>query len=53
MSGLPDKPENYHIVTIELAAKGDHTLVSLSQDNNPTEQACQHLPASLKNLLEN
>jgi len=43
MAGLPDKPENYHTVTIELAEDGsDRTRVTLSQDNNPTEEARQH-----------
>jgi len=39
LSGLPDKPENYHIVTIELSANGNQTHVSLAQDNNATEEA--------------
>ena len=59
MSGLPDRPENYHTVSIELSAEGDHTRVSLSQDKNPTEQARQHSEKNwkmmfelLKNLLE-
>ncbi len=38
LSGLPDKPENYHIVTIELSADGNQTHVSLTQDNNATEE---------------
>jgi hypothetical protein len=59
MSGLPDKPENYHTVSIELSAEGNQTRVSLSQDQNLTEQAQQHseknwnmMLESLKNLLE-
>src|SRR5688572_26906917 len=59
LSGLPEKPENYHTVTIELKSKGAQTDVSLSQDNNPTEEARQHseknwemMLASLKELLE-
>jgi uncharacterized protein YndB with AHSA1/START domain len=39
LSGLPDKPENYHTVTIDLEGKGEQTRVSLAQDNNPTEEA--------------
>jgi uncharacterized protein YndB with AHSA1/START domain len=39
LSGKPDIPENYHIVTIRLAGKGERTEVSLSQDNNPDEKA--------------
>jgi uncharacterized protein YndB with AHSA1/START domain len=42
LSGLPDKPENYHIVTIEVTAEGDQTRVALAQDNNPDEQARDH-----------
>lgn len=38
LSGLPDKPENYHIVTIELADSGIQTHVSLAQDKNATEE---------------
>lgn len=42
LAGLPDTPENYHTVTIELSGEGDQTRVSLSQDNNPTEEAREH-----------
>lgn len=59
LAGLPDKPENYHTVTIELAGKGDQTEVSLEQDNNPTEEAREHseknwetMLAGLKKFLE-
>ncbi len=38
LSGVPDKPGNYHNVTIELSADGDKTNVSLSQDNNASEK---------------
>lgn len=39
LSGVPDIPDNYHTVRIELASKGTQTNVSLTQDKNPTEQA--------------
>jgi len=59
LSGLPEKPENYHTVTIELGTEGTGTAVSLLQDNNPTDQAREHseknwnmMLASLKKLLE-
>ena len=42
LAGLPDKPENYHTVTIELSAEGNQTHVSLAQDNNPTEEEREH-----------
>jgi uncharacterized protein YndB with AHSA1/START domain len=37
LSGMPDKPENYHTVTIELSGHGNQTDVTLTQDNNATE----------------
>jgi uncharacterized protein YndB with AHSA1/START domain len=59
LSGKPDVPESYHTVTIELSSNGVQTLVSLSQDNNETEQAREHseknwrtIFLSLKKLLE-
>ena len=33
LSGAPDKPENYHVVTYDLAAEGDRTRVTLTQSN--------------------
>jgi hypothetical protein len=59
LSGLPDRSENYHIVTIELSGGGNQIIVSLSQDNNPTEEARAHseknwvmMLTALKNFLE-
>jgi uncharacterized protein YndB with AHSA1/START domain len=59
LSGLPNTPENYHTVTVEISNKGNETLVTLSQDNNPDEEARQHseenwamMLAGLKKLLE-
>ena len=59
LTGLADIPENYHIVTIDLAEKGDQTTVTLTQDNNADEKTKDHseknwkmMLASLKNLLE-
>lgn len=51
LSGLPDKPENYHTVTIELSGEGDQTRVSLAQDNNPTEQARKHSEKNWESML--
>ena len=33
LSGAPDKPENYHVVTYDLAPKGSGTRVTLTQSN--------------------
>ena len=38
LSSKPEKPENYHIVTINLSGSGKQTKVSLSQDNNSNEK---------------
>jgi len=59
LAGLPDKPENYHTVTIELTDKTNKTDVRLTQDNNETEEAKKHSEKNwsvmldgLKKLLE-
>ncbi len=39
LSGKPDKPENYHTVTIKLAGSADKTEVSLLQNNYLDENA--------------
>jgi len=59
LSGLSDVPENYHTVTVELSRHADGTVVSLSQDNNPTEESRGHsqknwetMLVGLKELLE-
>ena len=33
LTGAPDRPENYHLVQFDLAAKGDDTEVTLTQSN--------------------
>ena len=52
LAGLPDKPENYHTVTIELAENGTGTKVALSQDNNPTEEEREHSESNWRMMLE-
>ncbi len=59
LSGQPDVPENYHVVTVALSSAGDQTNVALSQDNNATEDERSHSASTwtmmlegLKNLLE-
>jgi uncharacterized protein YndB with AHSA1/START domain len=37
MGGSEDAPENYHTVAFDLAADGDGTRLSLTQDNNPSQ----------------
>jgi uncharacterized protein YndB with AHSA1/START domain len=52
MSGKPDKPENYHTVTIDLTGTGDETEVSLSQDNNADESARRESEKNWKSMLQ-
>ena len=42
LAGLPDSPENYHLVTIDLSADRHGTVVTLTQDNNASEEARKH-----------
>ncbi len=52
LSGQPDTPENYHTVTVELADEGTQTRVSLSQDNNTTEEERDHSAGNWASMLE-
>jgi uncharacterized protein YndB with AHSA1/START domain len=51
LAGKPDKPENYHTVTIELSADGKRTRVTLSQDNNATEEERDHSSKNWETML--
>ncbi len=42
LTGQPDVPENYHTLTYELAERGTSTHLSLSQDNNASEEEAEH-----------
>ena len=37
-SGLPDTPENYHIVTYELAPSNNNTILTLTEENLASEK---------------
>ncbi len=52
LSGKPDLPENYHNITIELRPDGASTLVSLSQDNNQSDEEKQHSEKNWENMLK-
>lgn len=52
LSGLPDTPENHHTVTIELSEHGAQTRISLSQDNNASDEARDHSEKNWKMMLE-
>jgi len=42
LSGLPDVPENHHIVTFELTPAEDDTRVTLTQSNAGSEEERKH-----------
>lgn len=59
MSGKPDVPENYALVTWELEQNGDDTVLSVSQDNIDSEKGVAQskqnwtgVLANLKQLVE-
>ena len=59
MSGQPDVPENYHTLTYVLEPRGEGTHLSLSQDNNASEEEAAHsrdnwatMLSALKNVVE-
>lgn len=51
LSGLPDEPENYHVVTVKLTSKGNRTYVALTQDNNTTEEERDHSERNWEMIL--
>jgi uncharacterized protein YndB with AHSA1/START domain len=51
LSGEEDRPENYHRVLYELEERDGKTRVSLSQDNNPSEEAAEHSRANWEKML--
>lgn len=59
LSGKPDRPENYHVVTIELTAQDHHTDVKITQERNDSremkvrsEANWNQMLSQLKNLLD-
>jgi uncharacterized protein YndB with AHSA1/START domain len=58
-SGLPDSPNNYQKVTYQLSRDGDNTVLTITQDGIPTDEARAHSETNwamvldgLKKLLE-
>jgi len=52
MSGLPDRPENYKKVRYELTPEKGGTRLTLTQDNNATEEERMHSEGNWKIVLE-
>ena len=51
LSGVPDTPENYHTVTYTLSEKGDGTEVTITQDNNASEEEKAHSEKNWETVL--
>ena len=51
LSGEDDAPENYHTLVYELKENDGKTRVSLSQDNNPSEEAAEHSRGNWEKML--
>lgn len=51
-SGVPDLPENYHTVTYTLSEKGENTEVTITQDNNASEEEKTHSEQNWRTVLE-
>jgi uncharacterized protein YndB with AHSA1/START domain len=60
LAGLADTPDNYKTVRYELSQAGEATRLSVTQDNNDTEEEANHMEQNwtmvlegMKKLLEN
>jgi uncharacterized protein YndB with AHSA1/START domain len=52
LSGLPDVPENYHTVRVEVFEDGPATRVTIIQDNNETPEAREHSEKNWQSMLD-
>ena len=52
LSGVPDIPENYQTVRYELSAESDGTRLTITQDNNDTQEAAAHSEQNWKMVLD-
>jgi uncharacterized protein YndB with AHSA1/START domain len=52
LSGMPDLPENYHTVRIEVMGDDGVTRVILTQDNNDTSEARDHSEKNWQSMLD-
>src|SRR5690349_7686145 len=51
MGGLPDTPENYNTVRYDLSPEGHGTRLTITQDNNPSEEAAHHAEQNWHTVL--
>lgn len=52
LSGLPDTPDNYQTVVYELDNVGSATQLTVTQDNNDSEESARHSEDNWRMVLE-
>jgi uncharacterized protein YndB with AHSA1/START domain len=52
LSGLPDTPENYKTVRYDLAPAGSGTKLTITQDNNASQEEANHSDQNWKMVLD-
>ena len=52
LAGVPDIPENYHTVTYQLSEQDGKTEVTITQDNNATQEEADHSTRNWKTVLD-
>jgi uncharacterized protein YndB with AHSA1/START domain len=52
LSGLTDVPENYNTVRYELSAEGKGTRLTITQDNNSSQENANHSEQNWNMVLE-
>ena len=53
LSNLPDIPENYNQIKIEIASQKNSVVLTLTEDNNSSEKAKAHTEDVWKSILNN
>jgi uncharacterized protein YndB with AHSA1/START domain len=52
LAGLPDTPENYKTVRYELSHEGSRTKLTITQDNNDTQEEANHSEQNWTTVLD-
>jgi len=52
LAGLPDTPENYKTVGYELAPDGDQTKLTITQDNNASQDEAKEAEKNWRMVLD-
>jgi len=52
LSGKPDRPENYNTVRFELSSAGGATRLTITQDNNASQEEADHSSQNWSTVLQ-